>query len=442
MSSERDGLNQTSGTGFDDACTLLEGALHGTFRQEVAANLTTSSNPRTALSRLRDGMRANSWRTGSQTLDLAEVVRILDHCTQSEGFHALHDWDGNADQVNRESIPVNVLDYASNHRITERPDQTVIAILLDYYFAYLLGLLSLRIWDGGDPDDNLDRLNRLLTDLQGPCGSGQPFVDNAETLLLIATSHYESNEEGYVTLLRRVRTLNQCHQLKIAVVHAASMGCHLRFGFEATYGRDTLLMRDDNVADYPWVCYAVATVMEEYSRLRTGDTGSHDRQAVVEAILHGLSPDPPAFIDDRPPSSLTSTNADRAKIREVFRTYQQDLIDEFEDCRPSEHVFSPFSLFYNFAQNVLKGTIIDTLLWGRPWPVSFNDLLTRESSGNVNTEIKTKLATTLMTYARANPDTIRGRLMPAIVYDPQTGRQAFAAALRQLRTKSSGARTG
>ena len=63
-------------------------------------------------------------------------------------------------------------------------------------------------------------------------------------------------------------------------------------------------------------------------------------------------------------------------------------------------------------------------------------------AGNVNTEVKTKLATTLMTYARANPDTIRGRLMPAIVYDPQTGRQAFAAALRQLRTKSSGARTG
>ena len=44
-----------------------------------------------------------------------------------------------------------------------------------------------------------------------------------------------------------------------------------------------------------------------------------------------------------------------------------------------------------------------------------------------------------MTYARTNPDTIRGRLMPAIVYDPQTGRQAFAAALRQLKREASDA---
>ena len=69
--------------------------------------------------------------------------------------------------------------------------------------------------------------------------------------------------------------------------------------------------------------------------------------------------------------------------------------------------------------------------------MSFNDLLTRQSSGDGKTEAKAKLATTLMTYARANPDTIRGRLMPAVVYDPRTGRQAFAAALRQLRTQSS-----
>lgn len=437
MSSQEDNLKATAGTGFGDACALLEGALRGTFRQEVSTNLTASSNLRTSLSRLRDSMRANLWKTGGQTLDLGDAVNILDNRTRTEGFHALHDWDGNADQVNRESIPVNVLDYVSNHRSAERPDQMVIAILLDYYFAYLLGLLSLRIWDAGDPDSNLDRLNHLLTDLQGPCGSGQPFVNNVETLLLIATSHYEANEKGYVTLLRRVRTLNQYHQLKIAVVHAASMGCHLRFGFEATYGRDTLLMRDDNVADYPWVCYAVATVMEEYSRLRNGDSGSGERQAVVEAILHGLSPDVPAFITDQPPSSLASTNADRTKIREMFHAYRQDLIDEFEDCRPSETTFSPFSFFYNFAQNVLKGTIVDTLLWSQQWPVSFNDLLTRQSSGDGKTEAKAKLATTLMTYARANPDTIRGRLMPAVVYDPRKGRQAFAAALRQLRTQSS-----
>ena len=38
-----------------------------------------------------------------------------------------------------------------------------------------------------------------------------------------------------------------------------------------------------------------------------------------------------------------------------------------------------------------------------------------------------------MGYARRNPDRIRGRLMPVIVYDPATGREAFTAAMRKMR---------
>ena len=42
------------------------------------------------------------------------------------------------------------------------------------------------------------------------------------------------------------------------------------------------------------------------------------------------------------------------------------------------------------------------------------------------------LATTLMAYARPNPDRIRGQLMPVIVYDPQAGRRAFTVAMEKL----------
>jgi hypothetical protein len=38
-----------------------------------------------------------------------------------------------------------------------------------------------------------------------------------------------------------------------------------------------------------------------------------------------------------------------------------------------------------------------------------------------------------MTYARLNPDRIRGQLMPVIVYDPSAGRQAFGTTMRRLR---------
>ena len=42
---------------------------------------------------------------------------------------------------------------------------------------------------------------RCCGQLQGPDGSGQRFVDDAETLILIATSHFEIVERGYGALL-------------------------------------------------------------------------------------------------------------------------------------------------------------------------------------------------------------------------------------------------
>jgi hypothetical protein len=38
-----------------------------------------------------------------------------------------------------------------------------------------------------------------------------------------------------------------------------------------------------------------------------------------------------------------------------------------------------------------------------------------------------------MNYARKRPDRIRGKLMPAIVYDPPAGVRVFAATLKALK---------
>jgi hypothetical protein len=43
-----------------------------------------------------------------------------------------------------------------------------------------------------------------------------------------------------------------------------------------------------------------------------------------------------------------------------------------------------------------------------------------------------------MQYARKHPDSIRGRLMPVIVYDPGAGRRAYAAAIRALNDVAAG----
>jgi hypothetical protein len=417
---------------FADACSLVETLLTGTARAAIVADVARSHDFRQALLRLRDSMRSNAWKAGSQPIGLGRVVREYDTATRQDGFHVLHDWDGKADSVNEDTIPVDVLHYVMEQRGADPPDARSLFILVDYYFAHLLALFSLRIWDDGDADENLDRLNVLLQQLQGPTGSGQRFVDNAETLLLIGTSHFEVVEQGYEKLLARVGALNRQHRTNIALGHAVSIGSHLRFGFEATYGRDTLVMRDDNAADYPWLCFALVTAMREYGRMRDEGVDGTLRERTVEAILSGLSADPRALIG-RAPASLSGAESDRAEFVRLFGAWRDDLLHEFERHRPTEDSYSPLSFFFNFSHNILKGTIVDALLRGNAWPLSFNDLLTGVPREQPDADSKAELAKTLMRYARANPDRIRGRLMPVVVYDPATGREAFTAAMRKMK---------
>jgi hypothetical protein len=417
---------------FDGACALLETALDGAARREIVAGLSDAKDFAHALRRLRGGMRAHAWKVGAGKVDLDEVVGKYDRRTRHDGFHVLHDWAGKADHVNPDIIPVDVLDYVAAQRGAQPPDAAAVAILLDYYFLHLLALFSLRIWDEGDPDANLDRLDVLLGQLQGPDGSGQRFVDDAATLILIATSHFEIVERGYGALLERVRALNREHRLRIALAHTVSMGSHLRFGFEASYGRDTVVMRDDNVADYPWLCFALMTVMQEYARLAAAGAADEDKAPIAEGVLNGLSADARAFVG-QPPSSLSSSDADRSEFRVLFLQHREALIDAFQRYKPAPDIYSPLSFFFNFSHNVLKGMIVDALLRGRVWPLTFDDMLTAWSRDEAEVNVKRELAVTLMGYARAHPDTIRGRPMPVIVYDPSTGRDAFAVTMRKIR---------
>src|SRR4249919_1809824 len=197
---------------------------------------------------------------------------------------------------------------------------------------HVLALLTMRIWDDGDPDENLELVNGLVTEMQGPGGSGQQFAADAETLMLIGTSHYEPHEWGYGKLLAKVRALDERHQFRIGLGHASSMGCHLRFGFEAQCGRDTLALRDDNVADYPWLCFALAAVMHEYSRLDDAGIENRDRSVIEEALLNGLTADARAFIGVAP-ASLSGSEVDRACLLEGFTRHKPALLEAFQRYR-------------------------------------------------------------------------------------------------------------
>jgi hypothetical protein len=209
------------------------------------------------------------------------------------------------------------------------------------------------------------------------------------------------------------------------------MGCHLRFGFEAQCGRDTLALRDDNVADYPWLCFALSAVMREYARLADAGIENRDRAVIEESLLNGLTADARAFVGV-PPASLINSEADRVGFVDGFTRHKAALLESFQRYRPTDTAYSPLSFFFNFSHNVVKGTVVDALLWGEAWDVPFNDLLTGVPRAGLEDGSQQLLATTLMAYARSNPDRIRGTLMPVIVYDPQAGRRAYTVAMEKL----------
>jgi hypothetical protein len=415
---------------FEQACRLVGAALHGQVRREIVDGLSGKTLGASLLA-LRDAMRANRFRAAGQQIFLDRLITSYDGRTRADGFHILHDWDGVAQQTNPDSIPVDVLHFVADQRGGEPASAAEIAILLDYYFMHVLALLTMRVWDDGDPNENVARLNALLAELQGPNGSGQQFAADAETLMLIGTSHYEPEEWGYGKLLAKVRTLDDHHRFRIGLGHASSMGCHLRFGFEAQCGRDTLALRDDNIADYPWLCFALAAVMREYVRLADAGIENRDRAVIEESLLNGLTADARAFIGV-PPASLSNSEDDRVSFVDGFTRHKAALLESFQRYRPSDTAYSPLSFFFNFSHNVVKGAVVDALLWGEAWDVPFNDLLTGVPRAGLDEGSQQLLATTLMAYARSNPDRIRGTLMPVIVYDPQAGRRAYTVAMEKL----------
>ena len=416
---------------FDRACTLVESALAGSAREELVTEVSGEATLGASLERLRDSLRVNTFKTRGYQIHLDKMIRDYDGRTRAEGFHILHDWDGVSQHVNLDIIPIDVLNFMIGQRGADPSDAVVPAILLDYYYMHVLALLTMRVWDDGNPNANYDRIDELLRLLQGPGGSGQLFADDAATLMLIGTSHYELKEWGYATLLDRVRTLSDAHQAKIAISHASSMACHLRFGFEAQCGRDTVALRDDNVADYPWLCFALSRVIREYARVAFDGVHGRERDVIVEALLNGLTPDARAFVGV-PPASLSQSAEDRAAFLELWERHKADLLKEFEQHRPSDTGYSPLALFFNFAHNVVKGAVVDSLMWGQTWDLTFNDLLTSVPREGVESSDLVSLATTVMGYARSNPDRIRGKMMPVIVYDPAGGRQAFTNAIKKL----------
>jgi hypothetical protein len=419
-----------SACAFHEACAALRDILNGDARNAIVTEVSRAKSFDRAVRRLRDGMRAHRFDTSEHTLPSLRFVKAFDQHTRRDGFHVLHDWDGKADRFNDDIIPVEVAKIVERlGRLTSEAERRVAAaILLDYYFLYLVALLAMNAWAEGDPNANLDAAFELLNALQGPRGSGHRFAGRIETLLLVATSHFEPDVTAYDTLLGKVRTLNQAHRIALATVHAAILGCHLRFGLEVTVAGNRAALREDNAPDYPWLCEALATLLEAYS----SESDSSRRARLSESILLGLIPDPEAFLGPRPVSSLSGHQERRERVRELFDAHRTALLLDFQAQRPSGQAYSPLAFTFNFPHNLVKGAAVDAVLRGAPWRVDLDELVAFSNSVEETGAAQLSLATTLMRYALASPDTIRGKPHPAIVYHPEAGLRAFEKAIARL----------
>src|SRR5262245_41297970 len=94
---------------FVDACRRIDTAL--ALRRGVVQDLSRATDFGGALLRLRKRMQINAWEAGGNAVNLAPIVLPFDARTTEEGFHVLRDWDGRADAVLADTIPIDVLTY-------------------------------------------------------------------------------------------------------------------------------------------------------------------------------------------------------------------------------------------------------------------------------------------------------------------------------------------
>ena len=399
---------------FHDACAQLEAAANGSTRREIVDQLL-SGQPGTALDRLRSGMREHRFPVASGTLALRRIVDSFDAKSQREGLHVVQPWDFQAHRFTEEIAPVMLVDYCV--RLKRSADErAAVAILLDQYFLTVLSLLSVRAWDDGDANENLDRVSALVRAVQGPDGSGHPFVDDAETLLFLAVSYYHPNEDGYGLLLEKVRALDEKHRVRVAGPCAAMLGAHLRWGLRFMYQRDVGAMRADNVVDYPWLLFAVDTLA---------------RAGATESMLDGLSADPWAFTGELP-AALSDDAAQHAALRAWLRERGTGFLDEIASQQSSPKAYSPLSWACNFPLNAAVAEVAIALEDGRAYP-SLNALFAREPQGARPERSAGRLAERLMQYSASDPGRLGAGGAPLMVYDPADGAHVYNSVVRTVR---------
>lgn len=409
-------------------CDALEGVLTGDGRARILDAVARKGGLDHALRRLRTHMSAHAFEGFDP--ETGKLVRRLDQRTRQDGFRVLHAWNHHTHRFTDDIVPVLLLDFFERAKVQEPDARVALAILLDWYFLHLLSLCAMRAWDTPDAGATLDRITRMVAELQGEHGSGHRFVADAETLVIYALSQFHPDEHAYDRVIEKVATLSERHRVDFCRVSAAVLGAHLRWGLWLMYGRDVARMRQDNVGDYPWLLYSVRTLLRAWAdRLDAGgdaEPGAHEeRGRVLESLLLGLAADPWAFTG-RPPPALADHAAEHEEVRALLQTHGARLIDDLESLRPQRDRYAPLSLHFNFPHNAVVAVVTLALLESRPQALPLNALFEPHLDTGPGEETQEGLARALTAFSRGSPDRLGHRGAMLVAYDPLSAMRSYA----------------
>jgi len=404
-----------------EACVAFEDIFAPEVRRQIVASLQSPNGVEESVARLRRGMRAHAFAANGTTHSLARVVQALDQRTKAEGFHVLESWDYVGHRFADQIVPVLMLDRCSATSSDASSEDTVLSILLDQYLLSVLGLIVARAWDDPEPDAVFDHVTRILRTVEGP----SRFVDDAETLLLLAVSHYHPHEAAYGVLVDRIATLDASHRLSFALSCAPVLSGHFRWGLRFMYQRDFGRLRDDNVVDYPWLLLAMRTLAEAYCQ---SSEDSPKRPAIVEGLLSGLSADPWLFTG-KAPACLRGREAAHEIVRTTLEQRRDELLRDLEAIRPSPSCYSPLGFEVNFLCNALVAMVATAVADCETHP-SLNALLANAQAQGVPSAQIERYARSLVNYASGGAV---GGSPTLIVYDPQDAQHAYNLTMRVLR---------
>ena len=266
-----------------------------------------------------------------------------------------------------------------------------VRIALDAELAIFLSLLSLRIWDEGDPNQNLEEMGSLLDILEnGKGSSGHRFFKSPLALADYATAVPTPAEDdsSYIRFNEKVEKLRPEYQRQYYRKLLGDSGRHLRaFYTEVPQEPGVFLWNtgteDRNAVDLIGISTALRWLLND---IETGGLNETEKSKNLEAVLQGLSGYPGGMRDESllkrlaQPSNFLGLGLE-GTLSEALRLlaqYRPELLKKLEEHPLKSEDYSAFAVRDPYQYDLLRSFLLTSALDKRFEKFEFESYLTPE----------------------------------------------------------------